>query len=221
MKVPTSLADAWNVLRQSPVSIPDTRLYFYYVLDMVGQPLSRKALLDQSSRLGAMRGRWYVTKRLPELEQESILKASAIPVYEMSAYTAKILSSYWLRSHKPFLSILPNDLKTALIDPFQQAVVATGVDIRLRHEVTGLRCRLGDRLDEVTVRTPGGSVTTMNADVVVVATPLDVTPGLIHQDVYTRDVTLGYIQHLRAAPMASLHLTLKHKLPGLPRDHVF
>src|SRR5207247_2355251 len=108
-------------------------------------------------------------------------------------------------SHDPFLSVLPNDLQTALIDPLHRLVAATGVDIRLHHEVLALRCRSGTAVDEVAVRSPTGD-TTMSADVVVVATPLEVTPHLITSEVYERDVALGNIRHLRSSPMASLHL---------------
>src|SRR5689334_16522310 len=155
MKVPTSLGEAFNVLRQSPVSIAETLLYFYFVLDMVGRPLRHKVILDQISRLGAMRGRWYMTERLPSLEQESILKASAIPVYDMSAYTAKLLSSYWLRLHEPFLSVLPNDLQSTMIDPLHHAVLASGVAIAMEHEVLRVRCG-GHRVDAVEVKDPSG-----------------------------------------------------------------
>ena len=227
MQIPTSLASlaglasAWSVVSQSPIPIPDTLLYFYFVLDMVGQPLSRKSILDQVSRIGVMRNRWYMTRRLPELEDENILKASAIPAYDMSAYTAKILSSYWLRLRRPFLSILPDNLQTALIDPYHRQVVSSGVAIRLGHEVTALRCDGGPYVRSVTVHGPHGRIATKRADVFVVATPLDVTPTLIEREVYDRDTTLGRIQHLRAAPMAALHLTLRHKRTDLPREFVF
>ncbi|MEO8357585.1 MAG: hypothetical protein ABI621_16905 [Chloroflexota bacterium] len=39
--------------------------------------------------------------------QENVLKASAIPVYDLSAMTAKRIASYWIRQASPFLSILP------------------------------------------------------------------------------------------------------------------
>ena len=39
-----------------------------------------------------------------ELAQENVLKASAIPAYDLSAMTAKRISSYWVRQASPFLS---------------------------------------------------------------------------------------------------------------------
>jgi hypothetical protein len=39
-----------------------------------------------------------------ELAQENVLKASAIPTYDLSAMTAKRISTYWVRRTSPFLS---------------------------------------------------------------------------------------------------------------------
>src|SRR5207302_1075704 len=128
----TSCSDtgsACAVLRSSPLPLCDTLLYFYFVCDLASEPLSNMRVLDRVSRLGLMRSRWYMTEKIPELEEEHILKASAVPLYEMSGGTAKILSELWLRNREPFLSILPGELRTTFIQPYARRVHDSGVEI--------------------------------------------------------------------------------------------
>src|SRR5690349_10458330 len=61
-------ADVRAVLRSSPLPLCDTLLYFYFVFDLASEPLSNMRVLDRVSRLGLMRGRWYMTEKIPELE---------------------------------------------------------------------------------------------------------------------------------------------------------
>jgi predicted NAD/FAD-dependent oxidoreductase len=251
--LPSTPRELLEVLRNSPLPAADTLLYFYFVLDMIGQPLSQKAVLDRITRLGLMRDRWYVTDTLPEIEQESILKAAAVPLHEMSAYTAKILSSYFLWTLKPTdlmrmfrpasepppsLFMLPGDLQETLIEPYRKLVEAAGVTIRCGHEATKIllgpvstavgpngTSKVSIAAVEV-VKGNGTSATTtaerIEGDVFVVATPLDVTQRLLAKsEILALEPSIGEINHLRTAPMASLHLTLAQPVAGLPKEHCF
>ena len=51
--------------------------------------------------------------------------------------TAKRISSYWVRSASPFLSVLPGDLQTVFIEPQVRELEALGVEIRYDSEVSG------------------------------------------------------------------------------------
>ena len=51
--------------------------------------------------------------------------------------TAKRISSYWVRSASPFLSVLPGDLQTVFIEPQMRELEALGVEIRYDSEVSG------------------------------------------------------------------------------------
>ncbi|MFN8642597.1 MAG: FAD-dependent oxidoreductase [Candidatus Binatia bacterium] len=239
--LPSTPRQLIEVLRNSPLSVPDTLLYFYFCLDMIGKPLSQRAVLDRVTRLGLMRSRWYATETLPIIEEESILKAAAVPVHEMSAYTAKILSSYFLWTLKPSrlrlcssaqpepsLFMLTGDLQETMIEPYVAQVRRDGVDLRYQHEAMRVRVAPasdgGGRLTitAVEVRTPDGATQTMTADAVVVATPLDVAQRLLGvNDLIACDPPVGRINHLRTAPMAALHLTLKGSPPTLPPEHCF
>ncbi|MFZ5471460.1 MAG: FAD-dependent oxidoreductase [Myxococcota bacterium] len=219
MQVPDGPLAALRVLRTGLLPWQHTLLYWYFVLDMLGEPLSRKALLDQVSRVGMMRGRWYMTDRIPELESENVLKASAIPVYDMSAMTAKIISAFWVRAPLPFLSILPGNLQQQLIDPLA-ASLPPSVTVKLEEKVLKVNAA-GSRVGSVTAQDGGGSTRNYPTDAVVLTTPLEVTRTLIQADVQRLDPDLGDFEHLQAAPMAALHLTLNRVLPGVPKEHVF
>lgn len=193
-----------------------TILFFGFTLDMISRPLSHKRLLDHVSQIGLMRDTWYVTEEVAELNQENLLKASAIPAYDMSAMTAKKIGSYWLRQASPFLSVLPGDLQTTFIDPLAAKMRAAGVDVRLSTEVVGLDVA-GGRV--AAVRLADGS--RLEGDRFVLATPFEVSRRFVDGPLFELDPSLGDMHWLEAQPMAALHVRLNERLEGLPREHVF
>ena len=221
-RVPDSLFNLYRSLRDGLLPMPDAILYWYFVIDMLGQPLSHKAILDQVSRVGMMRDRWYMTDGIPEMERENVLKASAIPVYELSAMTAKKISSFWLRSPLPFLSILKGDLQTEFIDPMVAWVqAAPNVTLSLNEEVTDIQSS-GARVTAVVTRnTATNALTTHTGDVFVLTTPLEVTRKLIRWNLQKVEPELGDFEHLEASPMAALTLVLNNRRTDLPKEHVF
>jgi protoporphyrinogen oxidase len=191
-------------------------LYSYSVLDMISRPLSEKSFLDRVSQIGLIRGKWYTSESVAEFGQETVLKASAIPIYDLSAMTAKRISSYWTRQGSPFLSVLPGDLQTVFIDPQVHELEALGVDIRYESDVTRLRMQDGS-VAAVALR----DGTELSADVYALCTPFEVTRRWLDDSVYEADPELGNMHFLEAQPMAALHLRLRKDLPALPREHVF
>lgn len=191
-------------------------LYNYSVLDMISRPLSEKRFLDRVSQIGLMRGKWYMSESVAGLGQENVLKASAIPIYDLSAMTAKRIASYWMKQANPFLSILPGDLQTVFIEPQVRELEALGVNILYKMEVTGLKIDAG-RISAVTLQ----DGTTRSADVFALCTPFEVTRTWIDDSLYSADPELGNMHFLEAQPMAALHLYLRHDLPDLPKEHVF
>jgi hypothetical protein len=191
-------------------------LYNYSVLDMISRPLSEKSFLDRVSQVGLVRGKWYTSESVAELGQENVLKASAIPFYDLSAMTAKRIASYWVRQASPFLSILPGDLQTVFIDPQVRELEALGVEIRYDSDVSGVVMREGG-VAAVALR----DGTEVSADVYALCTPFEVTRTWLHDSLYDADPELGNMHFLEAQPMAALHLRLRRELPDLPREHVF
>ena len=213
---PASLAAMWHNTFHGLLPWYHNVLFFYSVLDMISRPLSEKRFLDHVSQIGLIRGKWYASEAVAELAQENVLKASAIPAYDLSAMTAKRISSYWVRDASPFLSILPGDLQTAFIEPQMRELNALGVDIRYGCEMSGVVMHDGN-VKAVTLR----DGTQLSADVYALCTPFEVTRSWLHDGLYTADPELGNLHFLEAQPMAALHLRLGHPLPELPREHVF
>jgi protoporphyrinogen oxidase len=211
-----TLGAMWNNVFNGFLPWYHNLLYFYSVLDMISRPLSDKRFLDRVSQIGLIRGKWYASEAVAELGQENVLKASAIPVYDLSAMTAKRISSYWVRSANPFLSVLPGDLQTVFIDPQTRELETLGVEIRYGSEVNGVAMREG-RIAGLTLR--NGSA--VSADVYALCTPFEVTRTWLNDELYEADPELGNMHFLEAQPMAALHLRLRRELPDLPREHVF
>ncbi|MBK6693891.1 MAG: FAD-dependent oxidoreductase [Myxococcales bacterium] len=192
-------------------------LFAYFTLDMVGRSLSEKRLLDRVSTIGLMRQAWYMTERVAELNQENMLKASAIPAYDMSAMTAKRIGGFWLRQASPFLSVLPGDLQSTFIDPLAKTVTDAGVEVRLEQRVKSVEVDGGSLVTRVVLE-DGTSIT---ADAFILATPLEVTRAFVDGDVYRLDPSLGDINDLEMRPMAAMQVKLRSTLPNVPREHVF
>lgn len=213
---PSSFSALWHNTFHGFLPWYHNILYNYSVLDMISRPLSEKRFLDHVSQIGLMRGKWYVSESVAELGQENILKASAIPIYDLSAMTAKRIASYWVRKATPFLSILPGDLQTVFINPQVRELEALGVNILYEKEVSGLELE-DNRVKAVKLR----DGTTLSADVYALCTPFEVTRTWLDDKLYNADPELGNMHFLEAQPMAALHLYLKHELPDLPKEHVF
>ena len=213
---PSGLSAVWHYIFNGLLPWYHNILYIYSVLDMISRPLSEKRFLDRVSQIGLIRGKWYTSESVAEMGQENILKASAIPVYDLSAMTAKRIASYWVRQASPFLSILPGDLQTVFIDPQVRELEALGVEIRYDTEVCDVIMHEG-----VVVAVALHDGTEMSADVYALCTPFEVTRAWLHDRLYEADLELGNMHFLEAQPMAALHLRLRRELPDLPREHVF
>jgi hypothetical protein len=213
---PSGFAAMWHYIFHGLLPWYHNLLYIYSVLDMISRPLSDKRSLDRVSQIGLIRGKWYTSESVAEMGQENVLKASAIPVYDLSAMTAKRIAGYWVKQASPFLSILPGDLQTVFIDPQVRELEALGVEIRYDSEVCDVVIHEGV-VAAVALR--DGSE--LSADIYALCTPFEVTRTWLHDRLYEADPELGNMQLLEAQPMAALHLRLRKELPDLPREHVF
>jgi len=213
---PSGFSAMWHFIFKGLLPWYHNILYIYSVLDMISRPLSDKSYLDLVSQIGLIRGKWYTSESVAEMGQENVLKASAIPVYDLSAMTAKRIASYWVRQANPFLSILPGDLQSVFIDPQVCELEALGVEIHYDSEVRSVAMQDGT-ITAVALR----DGTKLSADVYALCTPFEVTRAWLHDDLYEADPELGNMHFLEAQPMAALHLRLNKELPDLPREHVF
>jgi uncharacterized protein with NAD-binding domain and iron-sulfur cluster len=213
---PTGFANIWHNTFHGILPWYHNVLYNYSVLDMISRPLSEKSYLDRVSQLGLLRGKWYASESVAEFGQEQVLKASAIPAYDLSAMTAKRVANYWVRQATPFLSVLAGNLQTEFIDPQTRELEALGVDIRCECGVTRVHMREGR---VAAVETEKGEALT--ADAFAICTPFEVTRKWLSDELYAADPDLGKMHYLEAQPMAALHLRLRNPVPELPREHLF
>ena len=203
-------------------------LFLMSVVDILRRPFTDR-MMDSVSQVGFLRGKRYATESLALLNQENMLKASAIPAYEMSAMTAHNVGGYWVRQPQPFLSVLPGDLQTCFIDPIVRSCERHGVSIKLNQEVGELSVdNAADGKPYVSaLRDRHGQVlcTLDEDDRCIVTTPLEVTRWLITEDVYRADPELGNMEHLETEPMSALHLfvDLSSQELGIEgkKEHVF
>ena len=213
---PSGLSAMWHYIFHGLLPWYHNLLYIYSVLDMISRPLSEKRFLDRVSQIGLIRGKWYTSESIAEMGQENVLKASAIPVYDLSAMTAKRIAGYWVRQASPFLSILPGDLQTVFVDPQVRELEALGVEIRYDSEVCDVL--MGEGTVAAVTLSDG---TELSAEVYALCTPFEVTRTWLHDRLYEADPELGNLHFLEAQPMAALHLRLRKQLPDLPQEHVF
>lgn len=213
---PSGLGAMWHNIFHGILPWYHNVLYFYSVLDMISRPLSDKSFLDRVSQIGLIRGKWYASESVAELGQENILKASAIPAYDLNAMTAKRIASYWVRQASPFLSVLPGDLQKVFIDPQARELESLGVEIRYGADVAGVAMNDGQVAG---VGLSDG--TEISADAYALCTPFEVTRRWLKDSLYEADPELGNMHFLEAQPMAALHLRLRRQIPDLPREHVF
>lgn len=213
---PSGFAAMWHYIFKGLLPWYHNLLYIYSVLDMISRPLSEKSFLDRVSQIGLIRGKWYTSESVAEMGQENVLKASAIPVYDLSAMTAKRIAGYWVRQASPFLSILPGDLQTVFIEPQVRELETLGVEIRYDSEVRDVVMK-----DGVVAAVTLSDGTELSADAYVLCTPFEITRQWLHDDLYEADPELGNLHFLEAQPMAALHLRLRKEIPDLPQEHVF
>ncbi|MEW6406099.1 MAG: FAD-dependent oxidoreductase, partial [Chloroflexota bacterium] len=213
---PSGFSAMWHYVFNGLLPWYHNLLYIYSVLDMLSRPLSDKKFLDRVSQIGLIRGKWYTSESVAEMGQENVLKASAIPVYDLSAMTAKRIAGYWVRQASPFLSILPGDLQTVFIDPQVRELEKLGIEIRYDSEVCDV---VMDEGAVAAVTLSDG--TSLSADVYALCTPFEVTRTWLHDPLYEADPELGNMHFLEAQPMAALYLRVRKELPDLPREHVF
>ncbi|MBE0659143.1 MAG: FAD-dependent oxidoreductase, partial [Bryobacteraceae bacterium] len=213
---PSSLSALWHNTFHGLLPWHHTVLYNYSVLDIISRPLSEKSFLDRVSQVGLLRGKWYASEAIAELGQENILKATAIPAYDLSAMTAKRFLGYWMRQSDPFLSVLPGDLQTVFIEPLVRELEALGVDIQYHREVKQVNVRDG-AVASVTLQ----DNSTRAADVYALCTPFEVTRAWLDDNFHAADPDLGNMHFLEAYPMAAFHVRLRRPIPDLPREHTF
>ncbi len=207
-------------------------LFGYAMVDLCSQPDRSRGFLDQLSVAGFIHSRWYKSKTIADFHQQTVLQASSIPSYDLSAMTMKHLVNNWSACLNPLFRILNGNLQEKFITPFEQHIRDKGGEIRLKTAVTQLLPD-GESLCGLGLEPINSSVLTVEplkpGDVCIIATPHEVTSCFLNDPLFQCEgpnvasleiARLGFVDHLESAPMAAFHFYLNRKIPNLPREHV-
>jgi uncharacterized protein with NAD-binding domain and iron-sulfur cluster len=193
----------------------DAALLVYSLVDLACRRDGEADELDEISLGEFIRSRPYGFDAVEEAAEALVLKSIAISTSRMSALTKRTIVESWLRYRNPMYSILDTNLQQAFIEPFEA---------QLRR--LGCRIELGRRVERVVLdgrRVVGvqvGEGARVPADVVVLATPPEVTACIADADVRRAATELSGIDRLESVPMASMSLYLDRPVPELPGEHV-
>jgi uncharacterized protein with NAD-binding domain and iron-sulfur cluster len=113
----TSWRYLWTNLHAGVLPFFEAFLFYYAALDLMSQPYSYRAQLDQVTITGFLRSRFYRTDRVANQFQELMLKGISVPTYEVSAMTMRNVMRFWVRSPEPMHRFLLGNLQTFWIDP--------------------------------------------------------------------------------------------------------
>ena len=219
----TSLRYAVGNLFSGVLSVPEMFLFYYAALDLLCEPLSDSALLDQISITGFVRSRFYRTEGVAAQFQDLMLKGISVPAHFVSAKTMQSVIAYWVKYPEPAYRVLRGDLQSQFIAPFARRLEALGCEIRLHHRLERLEVQ-DARITRLHFRTTAdagaGETVSRDAERVVLALPAERLAPLVDDGVYAAAPSLANARYVHARPMAALSLYLRRRLPGLPGDHI-
>ncbi len=218
----TSARYAWRNLTSGVLPFFEALLFYYAALDLMSQPYSYRARLDQVTISGFLRSRFYRTDNVALQFEELMLKGISVPTYEVSAMTMRNVMRYWVRSPEPMHRILKGNLQEFFIQPIQRKLESLGCQIQLHHRLTHLE-PAGSRIGRLDFRTADNQTVSQVIDPhtrVILAIPAEKVPPLVTDELYQLAPDLGKIAYLNARPMAAFNLYFKRRLPNMPKAHV-
>src|SRR5262249_62086595 len=137
--------------------------------------------LHRLAGVPSLRPPWCRTERMSHYSQDNMLKAGAVPAYELSAFTTRLVGWNWFSNPFPFISVLRGSMQETLIHPFEKRLRATGADLRLGWRVAKIAMSSG-RVDHVVAQSPGGTLEKVKGDVYVMAANLEIARTLVDDD---------------------------------------
>lgn len=221
LREPIGLANLFHNTFRGPLPWHQSLLYQYFMLDLAGQPFSRRSWLDRVSETGLLYGRWYRTEAVARFCDYNVLHAASVNADEISAQSWQYVLRYWLKTPSPFFSILDGDLQTRFIAPLVAHLGARGVTVHTGREVVGLDVDAGGRLAGVRWRDGAGGTGVETGDVYVLSTPPEAAARLVDDRVFAHAPELGAVNRLRTEPMTGFHVELSTKIPRLGADFLF
>lgn len=223
----TSFRFAWKNLRSGAIPVADLLLYYYSVVDLISQPYSRRAFLDQISVNGFVRSKFYRTESVSQQYQDLLLKFVSVPSYKVSAMTVQKMLRYWVKNAVPMSRVLLGDMHTTFIAPWEARLRELGCEIVPLRRLKKLRSQDGriTALELVHVKpeaasAEGRETSVVDVDDVVLAMPPIDAAKLLDEETHRIDPELAKIKYLNAEAMAALSLYLDRKVDDLPNEHI-
>jgi uncharacterized protein with NAD-binding domain and iron-sulfur cluster len=215
----TSARFLWTNLTSGVLPFAETFLFFYAALDLMSQPYSYRAALDQVTITGFLRSRFYRTERVAEQFQELMLKGISVPTYEVSAMTMRNVMRFWVKSPEPMHRILKGDLQSMWIDPMRQKILSLGGSLHLNLKLTRVVTQ-GDTIRALAFMNANGNIEEHPVESVLLAIPVEKLTGVLDDQLYASAPALGELRHLRARPMTAFNIYFKNSISKMPSAHI-
>jgi uncharacterized protein with NAD-binding domain and iron-sulfur cluster len=215
----TSARYVWSNLTAGVLSVPETFLFFYAALDLMSQPYSYRAALDQVTVTGFLRSRFYRTERIAGQFQDLMLKGISVPTYEVSAMTMRNVMRFWVKRPEPMHRILKGDLQSLWIEPIRQKILELGGSIHLGMKLTRVVTE-GDQVRALTFANAGGEAHELPVESVLLAIPVEKLTAVLDDPLYASAPALGELRNLRTRPMTAFNIYFKRKIPNMPNAHI-
>ena len=129
------MSSPWNLVQNTlsladVLSLPEAVLGFYAMIDLISTHFQQRAALDQVSANGFFRSRYYATEGLARFHTDSILQATSVPTYEISAMTLRKATALWFAEDLSRWSWRPTSLADMMRDLLVLADPLEALDLR-------------------------------------------------------------------------------------------
>ena len=197
----------------------ETFLFFYAALDLMSQPYSYRAQLDQVTVTGFLRSRFYRTERIAQQFQELMLKGISVPTYEVSAMTMRKVMQFWVKSPEPMHRILKGDLQSLWVEPIRRKITSLGASLHLGRRLISVDVEQG-KVRHVRFVDKHGNEEDHSVDHLLLAIPVEKLTGLVKDHLYAGAPSLGELGHVRTRPMTAFNIYFRNRIPNMPSAHV-
>lgn len=197
----------------------DSFLYQYALLDLMSQPVRRRAELDQVTINGFARSRFYGTETVVSQLEDTVSRASAIESYEMSSMTVRNVMRYWFNYHEPWFRILNGNLQSKFITPIENRLRSLGCTVLLNSPVSSISLADG-KVRSISITHENGTSESIQVDTLLITTPPEDTKDLLNEELLSIAPELAQIYYLRSRVMAGMTIYLNKAIPGIPPDHI-
>jgi hypothetical protein len=194
-------------------------LFMYFMISKAALWLSSTAWKDRVSRVAFLRTAWYATPAIVAADNDSMLKGTAVPSYEMSMQTWQTVIRKWARWPSPFIGVIPGPMQTVMINPLLAYAQQKGVKVHFNTRATRFLATAGKVTGVEAVA--GGVSQTWTADEVVVSIPPEVARDVMGWELFRQDAAIAGFQLLRTVPMGAVHLVLKTRRQDIPNQPIF